>query len=130
MQAVCGKTARTVLCGGRAMKRTSLPLRNCDFVAAKSLIDLVASRLALRAPGLRAGTALTRPTRSAQRLPSGRHAVPTAGRPRANTARALLGLVMAHRLGSSWGMGWRLAHRVRHLRRQGCLGVFAHMGNA
>src|SRR5262249_35894910 len=27
--AVCGKAARTVLCGGRAMKRTSLPLRNC-----------------------------------------------------------------------------------------------------
>ena len=26
--AVCGKAARTVLCGGRAMKRTSLPLRN------------------------------------------------------------------------------------------------------
>ena len=24
--AVCGKAARTVLCGGRAMKRTSLPL--------------------------------------------------------------------------------------------------------
>ena len=26
--AVCGKAARTVLGGGRAMKRTSLPLRN------------------------------------------------------------------------------------------------------
>src|SRR5205823_1676285 len=26
--AVCGKAARTVLCGGRAMKRTSLPLRS------------------------------------------------------------------------------------------------------
>ena len=25
--AVCGKAARTVLCGGRAMKRTSLPLQ-------------------------------------------------------------------------------------------------------
>jgi len=25
--AVCGKAARTVLCGGRAMKRASLPLR-------------------------------------------------------------------------------------------------------
>ena len=25
--AVCGKAARTDLCGGRAMKRTSLPLR-------------------------------------------------------------------------------------------------------
>jgi hypothetical protein len=36
-------------------------MSNCDFVAAKSLIDLVASRLALRAPALRAATALTRP---------------------------------------------------------------------
>src|SRR5947199_520679 len=27
LRAVCGKAARTVLCGGRAMKRTSLPLR-------------------------------------------------------------------------------------------------------
>src|SRR5262245_6663087 len=51
---------------------------NCDFVAARSLIDLVASRLALRAPALRAATALARPNRSAQRLPCGRHGVPTA----------------------------------------------------
>src|SRR5262249_55869618 len=51
---------------------------NCDFMAAKSLIDLAASRLALRAPALRAATALTRPNQSAQRLPRGRHAVPTA----------------------------------------------------
>ena len=43
-----------------------------------SLIDLVASRLALRAPALRAATTLTRPNRSAQRLPCGRHSVPTA----------------------------------------------------
>src|SRR6266567_4749060 len=28
--AVCGKAARTVLCGGRAMKRASLPLRRRD----------------------------------------------------------------------------------------------------
>src|SRR5262245_264479 len=47
--AVCGKAARTVLCGGRAMKRTSLPLHNCDFVGGP-LIALAASRLALRAP--------------------------------------------------------------------------------
>jgi hypothetical protein len=40
--------------------------------------DLVASRLALRAPTLRAATALTRPDRSAQRLPRGRHTVPAA----------------------------------------------------
>ena len=31
--AVCGKAARTVLCGGRAMKRTSLPLRKREFIA-------------------------------------------------------------------------------------------------
>jgi hypothetical protein len=35
-------------------------------------------RLALRAPALRAATALTRPSRSAQRLPCGRQNVPTA----------------------------------------------------
>ena len=35
-------------------------------------------RLALRAPALRAATALTRPNRSAQRLPCGRHSAPTA----------------------------------------------------
>jgi hypothetical protein len=31
--AVCGKAARTVLCGGRAMKRASLPLQRRDFIA-------------------------------------------------------------------------------------------------
>jgi hypothetical protein len=32
-EAVCGKAARTVLCGGgRAIKRTSLPLRRRDFI--------------------------------------------------------------------------------------------------
>jgi hypothetical protein len=30
---VCGKAARTVLCGGRAMKRTSLPLQRREFIA-------------------------------------------------------------------------------------------------
>ena len=53
-------------------------MSNCDLVAARSLIDLVASRLALRAPARRAATALTRPKRSAQRLSCGRHAVSTA----------------------------------------------------
>jgi len=53
-------------------------MSNCDLVPAGSLIALAASRLALRAPALRAATALTRPNRSAQRLPCGRHAVPTA----------------------------------------------------
>src|SRR6201997_2293716 len=52
-------------------------MSNCDFVAGRSLIDLVASRLALRAPALRAASALTRPNQSAQWLPSGRHRVPT-----------------------------------------------------
>jgi putative tryptophan/tyrosine transport system substrate-binding protein len=33
IQAVCGKAARTVLCGGRGMKRTSLPLQRRDFIA-------------------------------------------------------------------------------------------------
>src|SRR6516225_3455347 len=51
---------------------------NCHLVAGRSLIDLVASRLALCAPALRAATTLTRPNRSAQRLPCGRHSVPTA----------------------------------------------------
>ena len=53
-------------------------MSNCDLVAARSLIDLAASRLALRAPALRAATALTRPNGSAQWLPCGRHGVPTA----------------------------------------------------
>ena len=52
-------------------------MSNCDFVAGRSLIDLVASRLALRAPALRAASALTRPDQSAQWLSSGRHNVPT-----------------------------------------------------
>jgi hypothetical protein len=53
-------------------------MSNCDLVAARSLIALAASRLALRAPALRAATALTRPNGSAQRLHSDRHAMPTA----------------------------------------------------
>ena len=53
-------------------------MSNCHLVAARSLIDLAASRLALRAPALRAATALTRPSRSAQRLPCGRQNAPTA----------------------------------------------------
>src|SRR5438445_10120325 len=52
-------------------------MSNCHLVAGTSLIDLVTSRLALRAPALRAATALTRPNRSAQRLPCGRRAAPT-----------------------------------------------------
>jgi hypothetical protein len=52
-------------------------MSNCHLVAGRSLIDLTTSRLALRTPALRAATALTRPNRSAQRLPCGRHAVPT-----------------------------------------------------
>ena len=37
-------------CAGGAMKIASLPLRNCHLVAGRSLIDLTASRLALRTP--------------------------------------------------------------------------------
>src|SRR5258708_21912110 len=50
-------------------------MSNCDLVAARATMDLAASRLALRAPALRAATALTRPNPSAQRLSCGRHAV-------------------------------------------------------
>ena len=53
-------------------------MSNCDLVAARSLIDLAASRLALRTPALRAATAWTQPNRSAQQRPCGRHGVPTA----------------------------------------------------
>jgi hypothetical protein len=53
-------------------------MSNCDFVAGGSLIDLAASRLALRAPALRAATALTRPNGSARGLPCSRHVVPPA----------------------------------------------------
>src|SRR3954451_3699020 len=53
-------------------------MSNCHLVAGRSLIDLAASRLALRAPALRAATALTRPNRSARGLPCRRHVVPPA----------------------------------------------------
>jgi hypothetical protein len=52
-------------------------MSNCDFVADGSLIDLVASRLALRAPALSAASALTQPNQSAQWLSGDRHGVPT-----------------------------------------------------
>src|SRR5262249_15843277 len=52
-------------------------MSNCHLVAGGCLMGLARSGLALRAPALRAATALTRPNRSAQRLPCGRHAVPT-----------------------------------------------------
>ena len=52
-------------------------MSNCHVVAGRSPIALAASRLALRAPALRAATALTRPNQSAPRLPCGRHTVPT-----------------------------------------------------
>jgi hypothetical protein len=50
----------------------------CHFVAGGSLINLAASRLALRAPRYARATGLTRPNRSTQRLSCGRHVVPTA----------------------------------------------------
>ena len=58
-------------------RRRGHRVSNCHLVAGRSLITSAASRLALRAPALRAATALTRPNRSAQPLPYGRHAVPT-----------------------------------------------------
>src|SRR5262249_61685378 len=56
---------------------------NCDLLAARSLIAFATSRLALRAPALRAATALTWPNRSARQLSCGRHAASNvaAGRP-------------------------------------------------
>src|SRR6516225_3210244 len=50
---------------------------NTRTKSARFVVDLLASRLALRAPALRAASALTRPNQSAQWLPSGRHRVPT-----------------------------------------------------
>jgi putative tryptophan/tyrosine transport system substrate-binding protein len=61
-----------------AARRRGDRMSNCHLVAARSLIDMATSRLALRAPALRAATALTRPSRSAQRLPCGRQNLPTA----------------------------------------------------
>src|SRR5262249_39479820 len=50
---------------------------NCHLVAARSLIDLATSRLALRAPALRAATPLPRQNRSAHRLLCALYTVPT-----------------------------------------------------
>jgi hypothetical protein len=44
-------------------------MSNCDFVAGRSRIDLVTSRLSHRALALCAVSALTRPNQSVQRLP-------------------------------------------------------------
>src|SRR5438477_12458977 len=44
--AVCGKAARTVLCGGRAMKRTSLPLHRRKFTALLAAGSLARTTLA------------------------------------------------------------------------------------
>ena len=54
-------------------------MSNCHRVAGGSLIDLAASRLALRAPALRAAASLTRLNRSAQRLPCGQHGLSEEG---------------------------------------------------
>jgi hypothetical protein len=43
-------------------------MSNCDFVAGRSLINLVTSRLSQRALALCAVSALTRPNQSVQRL--------------------------------------------------------------
>src|SRR5262249_6603839 len=44
--AVCGKAARTVLCGGRAMKRTSLPLHGAASSRSSALLRRGPSRRA------------------------------------------------------------------------------------
>src|SRR5262249_13800444 len=53
-------------------------MSNCHLVAGRSLIDLGASRLALRAPALRPATVLTRQNRSARGLACSGPTVPTA----------------------------------------------------
>src|SRR6478736_4485609 len=67
--AVCGKAARTVLCGGRAMKRASLPLQrllccNCSrpIVAPSDGLPRVTNSVAIR------GTADMPRTRRARRF--------------------------------------------------------------
>jgi hypothetical protein len=47
-------------------------MSNCVFAAGRSLIDLVASRLALGAPALRAVAALTQPNRVFGAMPVSR----------------------------------------------------------
>ena len=53
-------------------------MSNCDVGAGGSLIDVAASRLALRAPALRTATALTARNGSARGLPCSRYVVPPA----------------------------------------------------
>src|SRR5215472_1139479 len=53
-------------------------MSNCHLVAVRSLSDLAASRLALRAPALRGGYGLDSAQSITQRLSCGRHAVSTA----------------------------------------------------
>jgi hypothetical protein len=92
-------------------------MSNCDFVAGsagRSLIHLVASRLALRAPAPSAASALTRPNESAQGLSGDRHGV------RRGLFRLLLGARASRRRTGGHkkarrmaepgvGLGWRPA---------------------
>jgi hypothetical protein len=70
-------------------------MSNCDFVTARLLIDLAASRLALRVPALRSVTTLTRPNRSAQWLACDRH--PCAARQRERPKRRVTSYSVKHR---------------------------------
>src|SRR5262249_12851162 len=45
-----GKAARTVLCGGRAMKRASLPLQRRAFIALVGGMAIAACRLSMKMP--------------------------------------------------------------------------------
>src|SRR6201981_608415 len=70
--AVCGKAARTVLCGGRAMKRASLPLHRRAFI---SLLGGAAARGA-RAAGGDAGDRVPQRKTVERRVPKAEYLYP------------------------------------------------------
>jgi hypothetical protein len=90
-------------------------MSNCDVVAGGSLIDLAASRLALRALALRAATAVTRPNRSARLIAQSRTVC------RRRCCRDLWGRRRWHANGLWRGTGlwWRRRNSRRHVRLRG-----------